>query len=72
MSAGYTARDASWGRLRLVLGMAQMGAAVTAVVLLWQIGVTAVSLGLVVVASSLTSLSVMLFGSRRGERRNHV
>lgn len=57
-----------WGRVRFVLGMAQMVASVFAVVLLFGVGVTAISLTAVVVASSLTSLSVMLFGSRRRRR----
>ena len=57
-----------WGRVRFVLGMAQMAASVVAVVLLFGVGVTAISLTAVVVASSLTSLSVMLFGSRRHRR----
>lgn len=57
-----------WGRVRFVLGMAQMGASVVAVVLLFGAGVTAISLTAVVVASSLASLSVMLFGSRRHRR----
>jgi ABC-type enterobactin transport system permease subunit len=48
--------------------MAQMAASVVAVVLLFGVGVTAISLTAVVVASSLTSLSVMLFGSRRNRR----
>jgi phosphoenolpyruvate-protein kinase (PTS system EI component) len=49
-------------------GMAQMAASVVAVVLLFGVGVTAISLTAVVVASSLTSLSVMRFGSRRNRR----
>jgi hypothetical protein len=61
-----------WDRLRFVLGMAQMAAAVVAVVLLCNVGVTAISLIAVVVASSLTSVSVVLFGSRRHDRRDHV
>jgi hypothetical protein len=60
--------SAWWGRVRFVLGMAQMAASVVAVVLLFGVGVTAMSLTAVVVASSLTSLSVMLFGSRRSRR----
>lgn len=64
--------SACWGRVRFVLGMAQMAAAVVAVVLLFSIGVTAISLTAVVVASSLTSLSVMLFGSRRDARRDRA
>lgn len=56
-------------RVRFVLGMAQIAASVVAVVLLFGVGVTAISLTAVVVASSLTSLSVMLFGSRRYRRK---
>lgn len=59
-----------WGRIRFVLGMAQMAAAVFAVVLLVTVGVTPLSLTAVVVASSLTSVSVMLFGGRRSHRRD--
>jgi hypothetical protein len=61
-----------WGRLRFALGMAQMAASAVAVVLLISVGVTAISLTAVVVASSLTSISVMLFGSRRRDRRDRV
>jgi hypothetical protein len=61
-----------WHRLRFVLGMAQMAAAVIAAVLLFNVGVTTISLTAVVVASSLTSLSVMLFGSRHHRRRTRA
>jgi hypothetical protein len=59
-----------WDRVRFVLGIAQMVAAVVAVVLLGTVGMTPFSLTAVVVASSLTSVSVMLFGSRRSHRRD--
>jgi hypothetical protein len=49
--------------------MLQMALAVVAMVLLFTAGVTPLSLGAVVLASLLTSLSVMLFGSRRSQRR---
>lgn len=49
-----------------------MAAAVVAVVLLFTEGVTPLSLTAVVLASSLTSVSVMLFGSRRNHRRDRV
>jgi hypothetical protein len=52
--------------------MTQMAAAVVAVVLLYTVGVTALSLIAVVAASSVTSVSVMLFGSRRSHRRDRV
>ena len=51
-------------RLRLVLGLLQMTGAAVAAALLYSVGVTALSLGAVVVTTSLTSLSVMLFGSQ--------
>jgi hypothetical protein len=60
----------TWCRVRFVLGMAQMAVSEVAVVLLFGVGVTAISLTAVVEAS-LTSLSVMLFGSRR-HRRDRV
>lgn len=61
-----------WGRIRFVLGMTQMAAAVVAVVFLFTEGVTAMSLTAVVIASSLTSVSVLLFGSRRRHRRDRA
>jgi hypothetical protein len=42
-----------------------MGAAVFALALLVWLGVTPASLGAVVVASMLSTISVMLYGSRR-------
>ena len=61
-----------WARVRFVLGMSQMAAAVVAAVLLATWGVTSISLAAVVIASSLTSVSVMLFGSRRNRRRDRA
>jgi ABC-type enterobactin transport system permease subunit len=49
-----------------------MALAVVAMVLLFTAGVTPLSLAAVVLASLLTSLSVMLFGSRRSERRDRL
>ena len=74
-SAGHSADSSEsfrWGRVRFVLGMLQMELAVVAMVLLATVGVTPLSLAAVVLASSLTSLSVMLFGSRRRERRDRL
>ena len=51
--------------LRFALGMSQMAAAVVAVILLVQIGVTPLSLTAVVVTSTLSAVSVMVFGGRR-------
>lgn len=61
-----------WTRIRFVLGMTQMATSVVAVVLLVGVGVTALSLTAVVLASLLTSLSVILFGSRRDGGRHRV
>jgi hypothetical protein len=76
MNAAVHSADSSesfhWGRLHFVLGMLQMALAVVAMVLLFTVGVTPLSLAAVVLASLLTSLSVMLFGSRRSERRDRL
>ena len=61
-----------WGRLRFVLGMLQMAMAVVAMVLLFRVGVTPLSLASVILASLLTSVSVLLFGSRRSQRRDRL
>lgn len=55
-------------RLRLVLGLLQMTGAAVAAALLYSVGLTALSLGAVVATTSLTSLSVMLFGSHHSSR----
>ena len=76
MNARVNSADSSesfrWGPVRFVLGMLQMALAVVAMALLFTVGVTPLSLAAVVLASLLTSLSVMLFGSRRSERRDRV
>ena len=76
MNAPVNSTDSSesfrWGRVRFVLGMLQMALAVVAMVLLFTAGVTTLSLAAVVLASSFTSLSVMLFGSRRSDRRDRL
>ena len=50
------------GRLRFVLGMAQMATATIALVLLVATGVSGWSIAAAVTACALTSLSVVLFG----------
>lgn len=55
-------------RTRFVLGMAQMAAAVVSGVLLFELGVTAVSLMAVVLACTLSTASVLLFGRKRARR----
>ena len=72
VNSGDSTESFRWGRLRFVLGMLQMALAVVAMVLLFTAGVTPLSLAAVVLASLLTSVSVMLFGSRRRERRDRV
>jgi hypothetical protein len=54
--------------LRFWLGMAQMGAATVAAILLVRSGVSPAALLAVVAASTLTMASVLLFGSRRKPR----
>jgi hypothetical protein len=57
-----------WALLRVVLGCAQMFGAAFSVVLVLETGVSPVSLTSVAITCSLTSLSVLLFGRRRGGR----
>ena len=64
--------DLRWSRLRLALGMAQMGGVVVSLVLLLKMGAAPLSLAAVVITSALTSISVMLFGNRRGRHRGDV
>ena len=54
-----------WAVVRLLLGMLQMGGAVVALVLVGTVGVTPLSLTVVVVTGLCTTLSVLLFGSRQ-------
>jgi hypothetical protein len=54
---------------RLVLGIAQMISAIAALLLILTMGLRAVALTVVVITCVLTTLSVLLFGSRnRGAR----
>lgn len=57
------------GRLRLILGLAQMGGATFSAVVLICSGVNRASLGGVIVTTILTSISVLLFGSRPPDHR---
>ena len=50
--------------VRFVLGMGQMAAATVAAVLLWLTGVSFWSLAFVLAACVLTTIRVLLFGSR--------
>jgi hypothetical protein len=59
-----------WAIGRFALGMAQMGAAGVSGVLLLLAGVTTWSLSAVVVTCVLTTVSVILFGSRREAPRD--
>jgi hypothetical protein len=65
MGASSTSHEHAWGIVRFTLGMAQMAAATAAGVLLIETGVSVWSLAAAVVACSLTTTSVLLFGSRR-------
>jgi hypothetical protein len=51
--------------LRLALGIAQMSAAAFALGLLASEGITARALAAAVIACTITTVSVLLFGSRR-------
>ncbi len=61
-SAGAT--KASWVLVRLVLGLAQMVGAVTALIFLAQTGLSSWTLSATIVTGALTTISVLLFGSR--------
>ena len=55
--------------IRLVLGALQMFAAVVSLVLLVAVGVARVTLIAVVITTVLTTVSVLLYGSRRSKGR---
>ena len=57
--------DVRWVVVRLALGIAQMTGAATAVLLIVRRGFNELALGAVVVTCVLTTVSVVLFGSRR-------
>ncbi len=57
--------DRAWGFVRLGIGLAQMGGATTAFVLLFETGVTTAALLAVVATSVSTTASVLLFGRDR-------
>lgn len=59
-----------WAVIRLVLGQLQIFGATVALVLLFQMGVTPLSLGVVVATGLCTSVSVLLFGSRMPRGRD--
>ncbi len=56
--------EAPWAVMRLVLGFAQMSAAVAALFLIITWGFEAVALAAVAISCLLTTVSVLLFGSR--------
>lgn len=64
-----------WEAVRFALAMAQMAGAVVALVLLGTVGVTPLSLAVVVGTGLCTTVSVLLFGSRQerppSSRREH-
>ena len=57
--------DLRWAVVRLVLGIGQMVGAATAVLLMISGGFSELALGAVVVTCVLTTISIVLFGSRR-------
>ena len=54
-----------WASLRLILGFLQMGGAAFSLAMLIHGGVTTVSLIAVLLTGLLTTISVLLYGSRR-------
>jgi hypothetical protein len=54
----------TWAGVRFALGIAQMATAAIAILLLLTSGVNSTSLCIAVLAASLTSISVLLFGGR--------
>ncbi len=59
-------KNKMWAAVRLPLGLGQMAGAVVAFALLLQTGMNGASLAAVVGTCLLTTVSVMLFGRRRG------
>ena len=59
------ARERRWAVVRFALGTAQVMGATGALVLLVQTGVNPLSIGAAVITCVLTTISVLLFGSRR-------
>jgi hypothetical protein len=57
-------QELTWALIRLILGFLQIMGAVASLLLLVETGVNTVSLASVVVTGLLTTLSVLLFGSR--------
>ena len=55
-------------RLRVLLGIAQMAGVVCAITLLIRTGISTLSLVSAMVTCLLTSVSVLMFGSQRGQR----
>jgi hypothetical protein len=56
-------------RLRVLLGIFQMAGVICTITLLIQTGINPISLGSAIVTCSLTSVSVLVFGSHRDKRR---
>lgn len=63
-SRAEPAQPRRWARIRLALGTAQMFCAALSAVLLVKTGVSRLALGAVVLTCALTTVSVLMFGSR--------
>lgn len=63
------ASERRWGFVRLVLGVLQVFGAALTLTLLVHTGITQLSLGAAVVTGLLTTVSILLFGSRRSSPR---
>jgi len=67
-----TGRDTFlWGRLRLWLGLAQIGLAAAALVLLLTSGLSAVTWLLFIAATAATVASRTLYAGRKGPEHTH-
>ncbi len=61
-----------WAAVRITLGIAQMVGAAVALVLIMSMGLSALALSAVAITCVLTTVSVLMFGSRapRGDPNN--
>jgi hypothetical protein len=63
-------RGWNWGIIRSLLGFAQMLGATVSLILLFVTGVNTYTLSGVIITGVLTTISVLLFGGRRGDKDN--
>lgn len=66
-SRGQLSRDQRWALVRLGLGTFQVFGAGASLVLLMVLGLTGVTVGAILATTLATTVSVLLFGSRRAK-----